>query len=377
MKESALLLCETGLPENIPGFIPDYPAFNLPFWGNFCVGDFFRANFAGLSEKAKFIAVKESQLEKISLMTKEWENSLLVPLPTQSKGDFFLDWLKEIKQEMLVISSTSFVSIFSGSELFKACENMPYELVKFSIDNIPVDLFLAKKKKLLTLLGKNIRRFAQAENFFAAFFKEILNSSFETIENIAGQVLFHYNLMQYFEENLKYIAYSSSQEYADLLLNFKQKEKPLKEAYIAPSGTVKDSFISHGVEVYGYVESSLLFPGVIIMKDAQVINSVILNNNKIGNRTTIKNTLILPFIGPDPNIKYNIEDNCQIGEISSSIKNQSFPEQVYGGVTALGMNVRIPRGYTIEPGCFIDAEITLNKIKQYPKLKRGKSIINS
>jgi ADP-glucose pyrophosphorylase len=140
---------------------------------------------------------------------------------------------------------------------------------------------------------------------------------------------------------------------------------------------VKDSFISHGVEVYGYVESSLLFPGVIIMKDAQVINSVILNNNKIGNRTTIKNTLILPFIGPDPNIKYNIEDNCQIGEISSSIKNQSFPEQVYGGVTALGMNVRIPRGYTIEPGCFIDAEITLNKIKQYPKLKRGKSIINS
>jgi ADP-glucose pyrophosphorylase len=237
-------------------------------------------------------------------------------------------------------------------------------------------MFVASKKKIISLLEKYRGKLAQSEDFLSDFFKHILAASFESIEDISGKVLFHYNLMQYFKENLDYIDYSCTKGFLERMQRFKGIEESLKEAYVGTGGVVKNSFISHGVEVYGYVENSILFPNVSVMKDSHIVNSVILNNNKIGHKSTIKNALILPFLKSDSSLKYNIEDGCHIGEISSSIKNSKYPEQVNNGMTTLGMNIRIPKGYVIEPGCFIDADVPLNKVKQYTKLSKGESIVN-
>jgi len=376
MQESALLLCEIGLPKTIPGFRPEYPASSLPFWGNYYFIDFMYANFAEVQGLSKYIVAEEHQHETIDYLVKRWGNSDILHIPPEDETDFFILWLKELPQDLLIFSTTSFVSIFKGEELISLIETIPYDIVKVSVDHIPVDLFMASKNKIISLLEKNRSKLAKPKHFLSAFFKEILYTSFESIENTSGKVLFHHNLMQYFNENLKYIDYSCTEEFLNGMHRFNKIEESLKEAYIAASGVVKNSFISHGVEVYGCVENSILFPNVTIMKDARIINSVILSNNKIGNKTLIKNALILPFIKSDSSLKYNIEDNCHIGEVSSSIKNLKYPEHVYDGITTLGMNARIPKGYTIEPGCFIDADVPLNKVKQHTKLNKGESIVN-
>ncbi|MBN1798965.1 MAG: hypothetical protein JW822_10325 [Spirochaetales bacterium] len=377
MQEAALLLCEIGLPKNIPGFSLRHPAGSLPFWGNYYFIDFMYANFSELQGLFKIIIAPDHQHETIDYLAKRWEISDVLFIPEEDEIDFFMLWLKELPLDLLIFSTTSFVSIFKGEDLISLIETIPYDIVKVSIDHIPVDLFVASKKKIISLLEKNRSKLTGSAHFLSTFFKQVLYTSFESIEDVSGKVLFHYNLMQYFEENIKYIDYSCTEEFLKEMHRFNKIEESLKQAYIGPSGNVINSFMAHGVEVHGSVENSILFPNVTIMKGARIINSVILSNNKIGSKTFIENAFILPYIKSNSSIQYNIEDNCHIGEVSSSVKNLKYPEQVYNGITTLGMNVRIPKGCTIAPGCFIDADIPLNKVKQHTKLNKGESIVNS
>jgi hypothetical protein len=376
MQEAALLLCEIGLPKNIPGFSPKYPASSAPFWGNYYFIDFMYADFAEVEDLLKILIAPEDQYETVDYLRKRWGSTDMLLIPSEDELDFFILRLKELPHELLIFSATSFVSLFKGEDLISLIDTIPYDIVKVSIDHIPVDMFLASKKKIISLLEKYRSKLARPGDFLSDFFKHILYTSFESIEDISGKVLFHYNLMQYFKENLKYIDYSCTKGFLKRMHRFKGIEEPLKEAYVGTGGVVKNSFISHGVEVYGYVENSILFPNVSVMKDARILNSVILSNNKIGHKATIKNALILPFIKSDSSLKYNIEGGCHIGDISSSIKNSKYPEHINNGITTLGMNTRIPKGYTIEPGCFIDADVPLTKVKQYTKLSKGESIVN-
>ena len=51
--------------------------------------------------------------------------------------------------------------------------------------------------------------------------------------------------------------------------------------FIAPSGSIKNSLITEGCEIYGSVENSVLSAGVIVEEDAVVRNSVIMENARI------------------------------------------------------------------------------------------------
>lgn len=375
MQTSALLLCEIGLPENIPGFITDYPASGLPFWGNYYIIDFFHSNFSVCEQAATLVWAPEYLQKQLDFIGERWHGILTVPLPTEDAADVFLTRIHELPQDIFIISALSFVSMFAGRELLALTQKLPYDMIKISVDHIPLDLFIVTKQRLVELIEKNKSRLAAETHFLKALIGQVLHHSFESIEDLSGKVFFHYNLMQYFNENLNYVDYACDESFTDALPRIYKHNETTKESYIASAGSVKNSFLSRGVEVYGLVENSILFPNVTVRKDAQVINSVILNNNKIGNNSLIKNTLILPNEKSEPGATSNIEGNCHIGELSHSLKNITFPGQVHNGVTALGMNARIPKGSSIEAGCFIAADISPQRIKQQKKLKKGESIV--
>lgn len=62
--------------------------------------------------------------------------------------------------------------------------------------------------------------------------------------------------------------------------------------YIGESATLDNSLITDGCKVFGEVKNSVLFPGVIIGKNAKVIDSVIMANTKIKDNAVIINAII-------------------------------------------------------------------------------------
>jgi glucose-1-phosphate adenylyltransferase len=146
------------------------------------------------------------------------------------------------------------------------------------------------------------------------------------------------------------------------------------ESHVAEKGAIKNSWIGSGVEVEGVVEDSIIFPGVVIRRNAVVSRSVVLNGNRIGTGSEIHNTLILPFSAEVPRTSPNIGDNCAIGAKNSVMRNADFPGQIRGGVTLIGTNSDIPNGFHAEAGSYIAPGVSPSVLKRLKVLKKGTSI---
>jgi len=62
--------------------------------------------------------------------------------------------------------------------------------------------------------------------------------------------------------------------------------------YVAPTGSVKNTLITEGCEIYGSVENSVLSAGVIVEEGAKVIDSVIMENIRIGKDGTVQYAIL-------------------------------------------------------------------------------------
>ena len=76
--------------------------------------------------------------------------------------------------------------------------------------------------------------------------------------------------------------------------------------HIAASGSVEDSFVSHGCVIEGRVEHSVLSPGVHVGKGAVVRNSVVFHDTHIGAGSELNYCII------DKNVR--IGENCRLGK---------------------------------------------------------------
>jgi glucose-1-phosphate adenylyltransferase len=99
--------------------------------------------------------------------------------------------------------------------------------------------------------------------------------------------------------------------------------------YIAPSGSIKNTLITEGCEIYGSVENSILSAGVIVEEGATVRDSVIMEDARI-----CKNAIVNYAI---------LDDNTVIGENVVVGK----PREQAGNVTVTAHNSMIfERGKT-------------------------------
>lgn len=125
------------------------------------------------------------------------------------------------------------------------------------------------------------------------------------------------------------------------------RSSALPPHYIAKTGEVKQSLVTEGCQIEGKVEHSILFSGVKIGKNSQVIDSIIMNNTVIGENVYIKKAII----GND----CIIENDVSINE-----DGIETPEYV---------STRI---------CSQDLSLIAPKVKIYKNIKIGKlSMINA
>lgn len=69
---------------------------------------------------------------------------------------------------------------------------------------------------------------------------------------------------------------------------------PLPPQYLAPQATVLQSLLTDGCEVYGRVEHSVLFAGVLVEKDALVVGSILMPGCRIGSGSRVYYSIIGP-----------------------------------------------------------------------------------
>lgn len=107
--------------------------------------------------------------------------------------------------------------------------------------------------------------------------------------------------------------------------------------YIAKGASVKDSLITEGCEVYGNVDHSILFAGVIIEEGARVESSVIMPGSIIKRGAVVRRAIVAEnaIVGP----------GAFVGEES-------------GNIAVIGQGITIPAGVSIPAGQQVDETYT-------------------
>ena len=117
------------------------------------------------------------------------------------------------------------------------------------------------------------------------------------------------------------------------------------------------------------MEDSIIFPNVLIRRNAVISRSVVLNGNRIGAGTEIRSALILPFTAEVPRTSPNIGDNCAIGAKTSTMKNTDFPRRSGTASRCMGTNADIPNGFHAEAASYIAAGVPAAALRRLKMLE--------
>ena len=110
--------------------------------------------------------------------------------------------------------------------------------------------------------------------------------------------------------------------------------------YIGETGSMKNSIISEGCEIYGTVEHSIIFPGVKIYTGAYVKDSIIMENSEIDENASVEHAII--------------DENAVIGRGAKIGEDLSRS----AGITVIAKDIKINDNVTVEAGAMIDSDIS-------------------
>ncbi len=118
--------------------------------------------------------------------------------------------------------------------------------------------------------------------------------------------------------------------------------------YVAPTGSIKTSVIAEGCMIYGKVRNSVLFPGVVVGRDALVENSIIMSNSHIGEGCTLDHCII------GENASVGSEVVIGSGE---NVANVDKPSIYSSGITVIGERAEVPDNTVIGKNVMIDMHV--------------------
>jgi tetrahydrodipicolinate N-succinyltransferase len=373
MSSCSVYLVESGFPDDLPGFSPELPSASFPFWGHYCLLDFASAAFACLDDSgctliaepryrglAAFISARSrTDQERVSLVDRGIEG--------------VLDLMERDPTQTVLLSPLTLACNPEGKALTRVVENVRNTIVRIAIQNVETDIYVAGKQALRREWENYSKSHSVSPRLGKSLFSEFLHASFSAIKNIPGNILFQNNLTQLYKESLWLVGRNGAAQLLEQLRDPGKTSSTTKGAIIDRGGHVKNSLISAGARVEGYVEDSFIFPGVVVHKDASVTSSVVMNGNRIGNKAQLYKTLVLPYVG-DLGTS-NIGESSSIGMREAGARNFDFPKQIYEGVTVIGISAEVPKGMKIGSGCLIGARVGAAQLRSVKELPRSSTVL--
>jgi len=149
------------------------------------------------------------------------------------------------------------------------------------------------------------------------------------------------------------------------LIYTKSEERP--PARIGPNARITRSMISHGCEVDGTVERSILSPGVRVAAGAVVRDSIVMFDAVIEQDAVLDRAILdkEAWIGPGAHI--GVGDDLR--------PNRDEPERLYAGITLVGKRARVPRGTEIGRNCRIDPGVSERDFARRRRIRSGETVV--
>ena len=380
MKSYSVYLLDSGCPAEPPVFPKSLPSSQFPFWGHYCFYDFAAANLQGAPEGCVHL-VGEGRFRGLPDILSV--RSAAIPVHLLENGlEGMLELLSADPSERVLVYPVSQVFLAEPRAVLGVLEKPAPEIVRLSVDNTATDLYMVRRRTLVRMLKEALSGPPAPD--LGVLANRLLAGRFELIENIAGMALFQNSLMQMYGGNLWLCGELGSTELESRFAFLNRGRMPGGDIRIEKGGTVKSSFLAAGTVIEGYVEGSVLFPGVTVRRGAVVYQSIVMSNNCIGTKAQVSRALILPHFdengGGSPVSRQgvaNIGEESFIGLRSSSVANLQYPTQLREGLTVLGANTQVPRGFTIGPGCLLGAEVSPQELRGMRELRKGSTVLCS
>jgi len=337
--------------------------------------DFLVAAFGGEPAPQVTVVLEgESRDAAIQLSTR-WRRPVARPLILEDGLSGVARLVDQSDAEHVVLASASCVFLAEPAALRERIGETGDQVAKLSVARTPVEVYFSRREHLCRLLAAAAERDSGRSGLRQALFQGVLHESIDFIVEVPGEILFQNDLMEYYANNIWVVANCESPRLHGALSRLPELAQKIPESHVSEKGFIRNAWLSCGVEVEGSVEDSILFPNVVVRRNAAISRSVILNGNRVGTGTEITSALVLPFVSEAPRPSPNIGDNCSIGARGSSMKNADFPEQIRNGVSVVGVNADIPNGFKAEAATYIAPGVPPSALRKLKLLKRGCSVL--
>ena len=165
-------------------------------------------------------------------------------------------------------------------------------------------------------------------------------------------------LQSLWEGNMDLIGENPNLDLRDSKWKISYRHYPDHPHYIGKNGSVKNSVIAEGCEIYGTVSNSVLFSGVIVEKGAVIKDSVVMSNT---------------YVGEGASVNYSIIDSSVV--IGSNGKVGAKREEGVD-LTVLGSGVKVKEGAVIKSGEIIEKDTEMPELDEL-LMNKFSSILNT
>jgi glucose-1-phosphate adenylyltransferase len=112
-----------------------------------------------------------------------------------------------------------------------------------------------------------------------------------------------------------------------------------------PGAGLEQVLLTPGCEVYGRVRRSVLFPGVVVEKGAEVEDSILFFD------TVVEAGARLRKVISDKRVTFG--EGCRVGWGAPLVPNRLHPGLLSSGLTVIGHNTIIPAGIQVGANCIL------------------------
>lgn len=146
-------------------------------------------------------------------------------------------------------------------------------------------------------------------------------------------------IQAYWEANMSLLAEEPALDLynPDWVIHTRSEERA--PAKVGPNAHAGGNLLSNGCQVHGFVERSVLSPGVYIAEGATVRNSIILSDTVIESGAVVDRAII------DKGV--TVGKGAQIGTGDDNTPNKEMPEQINTGLTLVGKGATLPENLNV------------------------------
>jgi hypothetical protein len=354
--------------------LADRPLALFPFWGNWCLVDF---ALASMPTGARVTVVLEEEARAIAgPLAGRWKGHPVDIVDIDAGVGALAKLFAAEGAEWIVLAALSAVWLLAPGALERlvASAGAARRVIKASVQRTPVELYAVRRDRLIGLLDA-AGRLSRTRRARETLFEATLDPAIETIEELPGELLFFNDLSDLHQRTLRLPA--DGVEIVRQAARFPELSVPPREAVIAQHARVTQSWIAPGATVEGRVDGSVIFPGAVVHRGAEVVHSVVMNGVVVGAGASVANALLLPWgdvAGSSLRAAATVGERAVVGQRQSTARNVRYPEQIRDGLAVVGMDVTLPPGFRMEGGSLACAGADAAELRRIKVLKRGQSV---